>query len=198
MYSFALLKIIHYIVNLRHHLPDKKIFICKVDLDAAYRCCSLSSSTAMECLTIFDGLLLMALRMMFGGAPCPSIWGVISESIADLGNALLQNPLWDHNILYDPVTSDLGFPISLDDSIPFHQAADLSVSAPYNVKGKIDIYIDDFIGVTPDIANSVSRVSQAIPLAVQSMARPLNTNDLIPRKDIISAKKYKAEGRMEE
>jgi hypothetical protein len=166
MYSFALLKIIHYIVNLRHHLPDRKIFICKVDLDVAYRRCSLSSSTAMECLTIFDGLLLMALRMMFGGAPCPSIWGVISESMADLGNALLQNPLWDHNMLYNPVTSDLGFPISLDDSIPFHQAADLSVSVPYNVKGKIDIYIDDFIGVAPDIANSVSGVSQAIPLAV--------------------------------
>jgi hypothetical protein len=61
LYSFALLRSIHYIVNLRLHHPNMKIFICKVDLDAAYRRCSLSSTTATECLTIHDGLLLMAL-----------------------------------------------------------------------------------------------------------------------------------------
>ena len=198
LYSFALLRSIHYIVNLRLHHPNMKIFICKVDLDAAYRRCSLSSTTATECLTIYDGLLLMALRMTFGGAPCPSLWGVISETMADLGNSLLRNPFWDHTQLNDPITMDLEDPLPLDESVPFHPAAKISVPVPLDINGKIDIYIDDFIGIAPDVANTVSKVSQAIPLAIHSIARPINPSDPIPRKDIISTKKYKAEGRMEE
>ncbi|MFN9982770.1 MAG: hypothetical protein ACK53Y_22770, partial [bacterium] len=86
-YSYVMLRSIHYILSLRHRHPTTKIFICKFDIDAAYRRCTVSSRTAFESLTIFAGLLLVALRMTFGGAPCPSIWGVISEVTTDLGNS---------------------------------------------------------------------------------------------------------------
>jgi len=48
-----------------------------VDIDAAFRCGTLSSSTAAESLTIFDNILLVARRVTIGGAPCPSLcrWG---------------------------------------------------------------------------------------------------------------------------
>ncbi len=37
MYSFVLSRILHYIADLRRRHPLKKIFLCKFDLDAAYR-----------------------------------------------------------------------------------------------------------------------------------------------------------------
>lgn len=59
-------------------------------------------------------------------------------------------------------------------------------------------YIDDNIGITPDINNNALRMTQVIPLAIRTLARPLNASDVIPRKDIILLKKFKAEGRLEE
>jgi hypothetical protein len=70
MYSYVLLKTIHYIVHLlHHHHLSTKIYISKFDLDSAYCHCHLSGQTAPECLTIFNNILLMALRMTFGGHP---------------------------------------------------------------------------------------------------------------------------------
>jgi hypothetical protein len=52
-------------------------------------------------------------------------------------------------------------------------------------------YIDDNIGITPDINNNALRMTQVIPLAIRTLARPLNASDVIPRKDIILLKKFK-------
>jgi hypothetical protein len=149
-------------------------------------------------MTIFAGLLLVALRMTFGGAPCPSIWGVISKVITDIGNSLLQNDLWSHTDLYDHISDQIEAPISVSKSIPFHQSRDLAVEIPVNDRGKIDIYIDDLIGIAPDIADSPTRVIRAVPLAIRSLARPISNRDVIPRKDIISLKKLQAEGQPSE
>jgi hypothetical protein len=89
---------------------------------------------------------------------------------------------------------DLETPLCLPDSIPFHPAKEIAVSLPPNDLGKVDIYIDDSIGITPDLQNNSLRVSRAIPLAIRTFARPSDPSDIIPRKDIISTKKYKAEG----
>jgi hypothetical protein len=198
LYSYVLLRSIHYIINLRSTYPNTKIFLCKVDIDAAFRRCHISHHTAYECLTTYDNLLFMALRLTFGGAPCPAIWGYISETIADLANTLIQNQHWDHHHLFDPLSEQVDHPISLPDTIPFHAAKPTSVFIPPNPLGKIDIYIDDTIGIAPDILDNVNRTSKSIPLAIHSIARPLDSSDIIPRKDIISLKKFSAEGRMEE
>jgi hypothetical protein len=199
MYSFVLLRSIHYILNLRQRHPTTKIFICKFDIDAAYCRCSFSSKTAFESMMIFVVLLLVALRMTFGGAPCPSIWGVISEVITDIGNSLLQNEFWaQHSKIYDHISDQIDDLISLPASIPFHQARELSVKIPSNEKGKIDVYIDDLIGIAPDIGGSPVWVIQAIPLAIHTLARPNTNLDVIPRKEIISLKKLQAEGQLSE
>jgi len=134
--------------------------------------------------------------MTFGGSPCPALWGIISETITDIGNSLIQNEFWDHNIIFDPVSDMIDTPSSLPDNIPFHTAKELSMSLPENSLGYIDIYIDDTIGVTPDLNDNALRMSRAIPLAIRTLARPINPSDMIPRKDITSMKKYKAEGRL--
>jgi hypothetical protein len=198
MYSFVLLRSIHYICSLQLRHPKTKIFICKVDLDSAYRRCHLSAATAQESLTIYDDLLLMALRMTFGGAPCPALWGIISETITDVCNSLISNTTWNHEEFHDTMSDSLHPPLSLPESIKFEPALPIAVEIPINDLGKVDIYIDDTIGITPDFNDNTSRVSKAIPLAIHSLSRPLDPLDTIPRKDIISRKKYAAEGRMEE
>jgi len=197
-YSFVLMRTIHYILDLRRRHPFTKIYLCKFDIDAAYRRCTLSSAAAYESLTMFDNYLLVASRMTFGGSPNPSLWGVISETTTDLCNSLLGNSHWDHDSLYDKSSDKLESPLPLSENIPFQSAKELAVHLPPNDGGKVDIFIDDSIGVAPDLGNVPNRVIRAIPLAIRTLARPSSHQDFIPRKDIISLKKLKAEGRLEE
>ena len=148
----------------------------------------------MECLTVYKDLLLIALRLTFGGAPGPNLWGVISESIADISNAILQNNSWNYSTFFDPLSGTIEEPLSLPDDIPLASAKKLSVTLPLNEKG----YIDDNIGVTPDLGDNLLRMKRVIPLAIRTLARPLDEEDILPRKDIVSLKKFKAEGRLEE
>jgi hypothetical protein len=122
----------------------------------------------------------------------------MSETITDIGNTLLVNDHWDHQALYDKISDTLEQPENLPASNPFAQARDLAVGLPANNRGKIDIFIDDSTGVAPDIGETPLRVSRAIPLAIWTLARPPSSNDIIPRKDIISLKKLQAEGRLSE
>ena len=198
MYSFALLRVIHFIVHTSSLFPSTKIYLCKVDLDATYRRYHISSSTCFESMTNFDGLLLVALQLTFGGSPCPGLWGIISESITDITNTLLQNPFWDHDLVFDPISESLYPPLNLPDSVIYHLEKDLAVSLPTNSLGYVDIIIDDSIGIIPDLGDNATWMRRAIPLAICTMTRPLDHNDVIPRKDIISMKKYQAVGRLEE
>jgi hypothetical protein len=197
-YSFALLRLLHYIISVRERHPGTKIFISKFDLDSAYRRCHLSGETAPECLTIYKDTLLMALRMTFGGSPCPSMWGLISETITDVCNTLIQCTSWDYQNFYDELSDSIPNPISLLDNPPFTLVRELSVKIPTNDLGKVDVFINDNIVITPDIGDNTMRVLRAIPLAIHSMSRPVDNSEDIPRVDIISTKKLKAEGTFEE
>jgi hypothetical protein len=198
MYSFTLLRSLHYIISLRARHPSTKIFISKFDLDAAYRQCHLSGSTATESLTIYNDTLLIVLRMTFGGAPCPSLWGYFSETITDVCNTLIQCSSWDFMAFSDETSSKIPNPISLPNNIPFAQAKAMAVDIPVNDLGKVDVFIDDNIAITPDLNCNTTRVIRAIPLAIHSIARPVVSTDDIPRVDIISANKLQAEGTFEE
>jgi len=149
-------------------------------------------------MTVYGNLLLIALRLTFGGSPCPPLWGLISETMIDVCNSLIINKFWDHEKLFDPISNQLNEIISLPDASHFHPAKELSVKLPQNDIGLVDIYIDDSIGVAPDIASNPTRVNRAIALAINSLARPLNENDPLPRHPMTSQKKLLAEGRMDE
>jgi hypothetical protein len=111
----------------------------------------------------------MALRMTFGGTPCPSLWGYISDTIADVSNALIHNAFWDHSSLFDEISVSLDAPRLMDDDVPFHPAKPLAVNIATNDVGKVDIYIDDSIGVALDLDNNPRRMSRAIPLAIRTI-----------------------------
>jgi hypothetical protein len=111
---------------------------------------------------------------------------------------LIQNPNWDHNTFFDPLSTTIEHPATLPDEIPFAKTKELAVNIPINNLGKADIYIDDTIGIALDIDDNVKRVSAAIPLAIHTLTRLLDSFDKIPRKEIISLKKFLAEGRPSE
>ena len=97
----------------------------------------------------------MALRMTFGGSPCPAMWGYISDTLIDISNTLIHNKHWNHESLFDPISLQINEPKPLPDSIPFAQAKEIYFDLPQNNIGISDIYIDDSIGIAPDIDNNV-------------------------------------------
>jgi hypothetical protein len=78
--------------------------------------------------------------------------------------------LTSYSIFLDP-------PQSLSESSPFQPALPMTVKVPVNDLGKVDIYIDDTIGITPDFDDNTTRVNRAITLAIHSLAHPLDSSD---------------------
>ena len=72
MFGYVLLRMIHYILNLRRRHKDRKIFLRKEDFKSAFRRLHLDAVSALRSATIvpFDSTpyLLLSLRMPFGGS----------------------------------------------------------------------------------------------------------------------------------
>ena len=51
---------------------------------------------------VLTDLLLVALRMTFGGAPNPSQWSDVSDVITDLANDLVRRSDWDPEVFHSP------------------------------------------------------------------------------------------------
>ena len=97
---------IHYIVGCRMRHPRRRIWIYKIDWKSAYRHQHLNAKTAVKSLTqvCIKGitLLLAALRLTFGGKPCPSEWVCIFKTISDLGTDILHCNKWDPSEINSP------------------------------------------------------------------------------------------------
>jgi hypothetical protein len=98
----VLKQLINWAVAARKLHPRKRILATKLDFKAAFRRCHLNALTAVPTCTQLPTLCLalMMLRLSFGGAPCPSEWGAISESVCNLINAILQHNNWDPLTLF--------------------------------------------------------------------------------------------------
>jgi hypothetical protein len=140
----------------------------------------------------------MALCMTFGGSACPSLWGIILDTIADSCNSSIHNPHWDWKTLYDPLSFSIEDPKPLPPSIEFTLSQDFAVYIPINDIGKVDMYINDTIGVAINLADNMKHVQFAMPLVIYEFLRPLDASETTPRCDLISLKKFQAEERMEE
>ena len=60
------------------------------------------------------------------------------------------------------------------------------MNVPLNLKGHVEIYIDDFMVTIVDIKDNVVWVNKTILLAIHVIRIILLSQELIPRKDIIS------------
>ena len=93
MFGHTMSRIIHQIVNLRKNFPQKRIWIRKEDFKSAYRRLHVNAETALKSAVriSIDGidLILISLRLVFGGSSCPSKFCVLSDIVTDLTNNLL-------------------------------------------------------------------------------------------------------------
>jgi hypothetical protein len=93
----------------------------------------------------------MMLCLTFGGAPCPSEWGSVAESICNLVMAILQSDKWDPLSFFVPAQHHIPQMKILPNKIPFDIGRDLIVDIPVNPRGTMDIYIKFFIDLIVDI-----------------------------------------------
>ena len=147
-----------------------------------------------------DVAALITLRLTFGGAPCPFEWGVISETICDLANELVQCEDWDPTNLHASVQKDIPPPQFLNNDIPFAEGRELIVDIPVDPRGKADVYINDTIGLKINIpgSNNIERMAAAIPLSIEVAARPNDPKEPIPREKMVAEDKLTAEGGLSE
>ena len=198
MFGHCLLRLIHYISALRAKFPTTSIFIQKVDWKSAYRRAHMHWSTSIQCCSITKEFALIPLRAVFGGTPCPAEWSVISETVTDLANMLLNHPDWDPSTLHSPLQHKIDGPSRLQQDVPFAPAHPMMVPIPLSPVGCTDVYIDDTITVSLDGDDNNKRAEAAVPLAIHIVGRPVAKTEPIKRQDLLSLPKLEAEGRLEE
>ncbi len=197
LFGACIKQIVNWVVTARRLFPNVLILASKIDFKSAFRWCHLNAATATQTCTqlIEIGILLMMLRLSFGGKPCPFEWGVISETICDLANAILLSDDWDSGKLSAQNQHLVPKHEPLDSDVPFAAGAELIVVIPVDPRGTHDIYIDNIIGLTVDIpgSNNVARGQAAALLAIDATARPNHPNEPISRKIMYARDKLKAE-----
>jgi hypothetical protein len=97
MFGACVKQIVNWVVTARRLFPNVPILASKIDFKSDFQQCHLNVATAVQTCTqlIEIGILLMMLWLSFGGKPCPFEWGVISETICNLANAILLSKDWD-------------------------------------------------------------------------------------------------------
>jgi hypothetical protein len=95
------------------------------------------------------------LRLSFGGAPCPSEWGVIFKTTCNLINMILTSNDWNPLEFFASNSQHLIPPkCTLTDNVPFGIGHNLIVDIPVNPRGTVNIYIDNFIRLTVNLKGS--------------------------------------------
>ena len=196
-YGWCLPRTLHFIVSLRWHQPSRRILIGKYDYSDAYRRVAHSGSAAPQTIAVHKGMGYLALRLTFGGSPNPPTWCMVSELVTDLANEICQCEDWNPAELHSPVQPTAPKPVYVaDPSTPLAPAMPMAVGIPPTERGKVDGFIDDLIHVFWDTPSNCERLPHAVPLAMHVTSRPHagDSEEPLPRRDILSIPKLRAEG----
>jgi hypothetical protein len=206
MYGACLRRILNWACAARAKYPGIGIYATKVDYKLAYRRCHANAATALQSCTRLavkdeEELLIIILRLTFGGKACPSEWSALAEPQCDLSNALLHDDEWDPATLASPSQHLVKSPNrNADINRPFGIGKELAVDIPINERGIYDLYLDDIIGLSLDMpgTNNLERSAGAHLLAIAATARPSHDNEPIPREAMEAEAKLAAEASPEE
>ena len=201
----AFSRLIYHISYLRQLYPNERILMTKVDWKSAYRRIHLKPSTAVRSCTSIDGLLLMALRMTFGGSPNPAQWSDVSEVVTDLANDLVRRNDWDPQRFKSPHQARLLSDDAVDNDRgeirpgeAFAETEYFAVDEPEDDLARFDCYLDDIFGAFME--REAEKSAAAIPLALHIVGRPHDPNgrESFPRDDILAIPKFLAEAKPSE
>ncbi len=193
-------QLVSYAVAARKKYPNRKNLGTKINYKSAYCHCHLNWLIEVKTITQLPDkeLAIFLLRLTFGSSPGPYEWGVISESICNLANALLLDNNWNPHQLAAPTS--IPMKQILDDDIPFRIGCNLIVNFPVDPWGMLDVYIDDTIGLTVDLpdTDNADRMECAPHLAIHMAARPVDHHKPILRNKMAAKAKLSTEGALEE
>jgi len=197
IYGQCLHRVLHGIHNIRLKHENKKIYMSKYDMDAAYRRLHSMIQHSLKCVTVVGKIAYVPLRLPFGVSPGPSLYSTISECCFDLVNDLINDKSWERKALYSPYQEKLAPRLELPEDEPIVKVRQLSVYIP-NRSSIVDGYIDDCLTAAADVEDEVLRSQEAPPLIIHSIFRPVAPNEPIKRDDNISEKKLRGEGQPSE
>ena len=193
IFDQCLRRLLHQLHQLRYEHPDRKIYIVKHDLDAAYRRLYVHPDFAVRCTTIIKNVAYLLVCLAFGVSAGPSMYSLISKAIFDLVNDLLLDPTWEPSELHSPHYNEFQESEKLDDKIPFERANKLHVYVPCR-KTFCDGYIDDCVTMALDEQKLVEKAQNALPLGVHGIMRPMHKKEPITRNDPLSKRKLMGKG----
>jgi hypothetical protein len=201
-YGHMLVRTIHYIVALRLAYPYLPIVLQKIDFKSAYRRQHLNAATAVQCMSSAmiknTQFAFLNLRLSFGGSACPSEWCVISETITDLANMILNDEHWDPQSLFPDLLEKVPPSTLLDETIPMAKGKPLLVDIPLESVGKEDVYIDDVCTIGLFSRENERKLRSAVLLAMETVSRPISNSEQLPRDPFPSMDKLLSEADLTE
>ncbi|GKY93515.1 hypothetical protein MPSEU_000318900 [Mayamaea pseudoterrestris] len=204
-YGFALQRLLNRLIATRLIYIQLPIYLPKYDWKSAYKNCHFGLETLVQAATTTKGittdstLALLALRMTFGGSPCPTIFSDLSETVTDAANHLVRDQSWDPALVQSQFIAhiDTNPVVYSDASTPFAIARQTTVKHLIPVDGLpfFDVFLDDHLGLIVHTSDdAVLRGAHAIPLMLDVMGRPLRADEPLPRNALIAVSKLIAEG----
>jgi len=197
MFSHVLLRLVHYIVNLRRRHVGTRIWLRKEDFKSAFRRLHLTANSALESSVIVEikniKYFIISLRMPFGGSPCPSVFALLADVFTDTINDLLNDEKWDSEELFSEKVNQIPAPNKLNDEIPYAQARSMSVKLPDEDCGKSDVFLDDIISCAVDINKNLDRITKA-PITIIDAAANNGSSAGIKRDPLVEMAKAVIEG----
>ena len=195
--------LLYHISFLRLMATNEPIYLTKVAFKSAYRRIHLQPNTAVKLCTCIDWLLLIALRLTFGGSANSSLWSEGSEVITDLANDLVRRTDWDPKRHHSPHQHLLFSERAIDGDADMIPARD-SIRRAYifasdhdvdDAPPRFDCYLDDnfeaFYGEHGE--NSAA----AVPLAIHTAGQPHHSADAesFPQGGMLALSKFLAEAK---
>ena len=182
---------------MRARHPTKRILQTKADWKSAYRRLHQTGKAAGCSATYIDGILLLALRVTFGGAANPSQWSDVAEMSFDMSNDLIRNDGWDPSRHVSPYQHLIGDTVNfLPESVPIALSLPVIVNLPEDTAPKCEGYLDDsFVAMLED---DIFRGSRILPFVIHLLCRPVHPDENEYREATLSLKKFLAEATPDE
>ena len=144
-YPYCLMRLLHQIHFWRVLHPFIPILINKYDLDSAYRRLHVLLQFALLCITIIGRIAYLLLRLPFGTAPAAERFCTVSETTADLTQAIVDDAAWDPSKLRSDLASLIPEEEQPDELEALQQQPFHLMVHPTERNIVADVYIDDIV-----------------------------------------------------
>lgn len=180
--------------QMRLNNPLIPILLAKFDIDAAFRRMSVLLRYSPMFLSVLDDTAYLDLRMPFGSNQGPGKFGVVSETVTDVANHLMENEFFNPDKLKSSFSDSIQKTKTLPEDVEFGFAIPL-LHETEERRSYWDVFVDDMINVLLKDVELEAKAREAAAIALELLFRPLARNEHIT---ILIIAKLRAEGGLEE